>query len=393
MRARLSSVWCGVQYTVGALCGKLLLVGLAGALSGCTTIGYYGQAVQGQWQVMSARRPVSRLIAAEETDPALRERLGVARDILSFAESDLALPVGRRYSRYADIGREDVVYNVVAAPELSLEARRWCYPIVGCAPYRGFFKRRKAEKLAAELREIGLEVSVTGAAAYSTLGWFNDPLLNTFIGWHDGALASLLIHELAHSRVWIRGDVRLNESFAGFVGRRGAEAWLVDRPQALARFRRDALDHLAFRRWSQALRQALAGVYGSEDTDSVKRQRKAEVMARYRSCYEANRAHFGRGRYDRSVASINNAWLALMTTYGSYDVAFDRLFDDADGSWPLFYDAVGELADLQRPERRRRLAELASGDEGVAAERDDHGAGEVQCETFSRHPVGGEASG
>ena len=393
MRARLSSVWCGVQYTVGALCGKLLLVGAAGVLSGCTTIGYYGQAAQGQWQVMSARQPVSRLIASEETDPALRERLGVAREILSYAESDLALPVGRRYSRYADIGREDVVYNVVAAPELSLEARRWCYPIVGCAPYRGFFKRRKAEKLAAGLRDMGLEVSVTGAAAYSTLGWFNDPLLNTFIGWHDGALASLLIHELAHSRVWIRGDVRLNESFASFVGRRGAEAWLADQPQALARFRRDAVDRAAFRRWSQALRRALVRVYESDDADSVKRQQKSEVMARYRACYQANRARFGRGRYDRSVATINNARLALMTTYGSFDSAFARLFEDAGGGWPEFYDAVEELATLERSERRRYLATLASGDEGIAAEGDDHGAGEVQCETFSRHPVGGETAG
>lgn len=388
-----------MQYTVGNRHGNLrrpalpLLGMLLVALSGCSTIGYYGQAVRGQMEVMSARVPVQRLIEAEDTDAALRERLERTAEILSFAQAHLALPVERRYARYADVGREDVVYNVVAAPELSLAPRTWCYPVVGCVPYRGYFREEAAERLAAELAAEGFEVSVTGAAAYSTLGWFSDPLLNTFIHYPDGHLANLLIHELAHARLWIPGNARLNESFASFVGKRGADAWLEGRDsEARRRFHDDLAARAGFERWARALRAALRAVYAGKMPAAEKRLRKADVLDAYRRCYQADPEAFGGRRYARAVAEINNARLALISTYSSHEAAFAAMFDEAQG-WPQFYEAVRTLGKLPSKDRRAKLAALASGDDEVAAEGDDHGAGEVQCEALASHAGGGESPG
>ena len=174
-------------------------------LSGCAELDYYRQAVVGQWELLDARRPVVDVLADPATAPALRRRLATARALRMFASVELALPSNGSYHDYADLGRPYAVKNVFAAPELSLEPRRWCYLAVGCLSYRGYFDDEAARRLADQLRTAGDDVFVADIPAYSTLGWFDDPLLNTFIDWPTARLAELMFHELAHQRLYIEG--------------------------------------------------------------------------------------------------------------------------------------------------------------------------------------------
>ena len=218
------------------LLAGLLLLPVAG---GCQTVAYYAHTALGQWRVLQAREPVDQVLADLEPrrdgDPAaaqLYRRLSYSQAVLDFAARRLALDADGRYRTYVALERPAVVWNVFAAPPLSLEPHRWCYPIVGCAPYRGFFDEAYARRRAEALARRGLETYVGPVAAYSTLGWFEDPLLSTFVAWTEPDLAALLFHELAHGEVWAAGDVAFNESFATFVGRQGLTAWLESRGES-----------------------------------------------------------------------------------------------------------------------------------------------------------------
>ena len=213
----------------------LVAVGAVALLqAGCETVGYYGQAIRGQTGLLLAREPVDDLLADPATDAALRQRLGVARDLLDFADGELGLEVGGRYGSYVALDRDAVVYNVFASPPFALTPVRWCFPIAGCVSYRGYFSEAAAQAKADELAEAGLDVHVGGASAYSTLGWFDDPLLSTFIERDDAALADLLFHELAHGVLYVPGETAFNESFATFVGREGTRRWLSARGEDAA---------------------------------------------------------------------------------------------------------------------------------------------------------------
>ncbi len=202
----------------------VLALALFGA--GCSTVDYYAQSIQGHLAVMEAARPIPEVIADPQAPPPLKQRLERAQQIRRYASAELALPDNRSYTQYADLKRPYVVWNVFATPELSMTLKQWCYPIVGCAGYRGYFERDAAEQAAGELRAGGYEVHVSGVPAYSTLGWLPDPLLNTFIGGTEGQLAGLVFHELAHQVVFVGGDTTFNESFATAVEREGVRRWL-----------------------------------------------------------------------------------------------------------------------------------------------------------------------
>ena len=206
---------------------------LAGAMAvatfaaGCSALDYYAQSIEGHFAMLRAARPIPEIVSDPSTAESLKQRLQRAERIRAFASSELALPENQSYRSYADLQRPFVVWNVFATPELSLELKQWCYPVVGCAGYRGYFERTMAEEAAEQLRAEGYEVNVTGVPAYSTLGWFADPLLNTFIGGTEGQLAGLIFHELAHQVVFVGGDTTFNESFATAVEREGVRRWLA----------------------------------------------------------------------------------------------------------------------------------------------------------------------
>src|ERR1700691_87941 len=216
-----------------ALRSRLLAVALIGAtLPGCA-LGYLTQAAQGQWRLVRARRPIEQVIADPAASPDLKARLRVVQDARDFAVSDLGLPDNRSYRSYSDLKRPYVVWNVVAAPEFSVEPQRWCFPFTGCLSYRGYFRERDARNMAAKLAARGNDVMVGGVTAYSTLGHFADPVLNTMLRYGDLGLASTIFHELAHQLIYVRGDSEFNESFAVSVEQEGLRRWLAARGRSV----------------------------------------------------------------------------------------------------------------------------------------------------------------
>lgn len=369
------------------------------ALAGCQTLGYYGQAVTGQWQLLRARQPVDalleRLDGADPAEASLRQRLSESQALLAYAEASLGLEVGGRYRSYVALPEDYVVYNLFAAPPLSLSPEHWCYPFVGCVPYRGYFRRELAERAAARQSLSGSEVYLGDVPAYSTLGWFDDPLLSSFIDWPLADFAVLLLHELAHGRVWVSGDAAFNEAYATFVGRRGMRDWLASRDERGLLEDYDARRHA--RRALFALladtRAALDAVYRSAAPADAKSRAKARLLEATRRCYRSRREAFGGGRYDGLMEQLNNALLASIATYEDKVPAFAALWQQAAGDWPAFHGAVERLAALDADAREARLSALAaSADEEVAAAGDDDGTDEVQCQSLARHGLDAEAA-
>jgi len=329
------------------------------AVAGCSTIDYYTQSIHGHFAMLRAARPIADVVADPAVAEALKRRLQRAQRIRAFASEQLALPDNGSYRSYADLQRPFVVWNVFAAPELSLDLRQWCYPVVGCAVYRGYFDRAAAERTAQQLRAEGFEVNVAGVPAYSTLGWFADPLLNTFIGGSEGQLAALIFHELAHQVVFVSGDTTFNESFATAVEREGVRRWLAEQGDNAARSayadfaqrRREFLDLLL------RYRGSLAENYRSQQPDDAKRQRKQRLFASLKDDYARLRETWGGfAGYDRFFAQdLNNAHLGSIAAYNDLVPAFDALLAHAGGDFTRFYDEVRQLAAMSKERREAAL--------------------------------------
>lgn len=339
--------------------GAVLALGVFAALAGgCGQLGYYAQAAHGQWAVLADARPLDAWLGDPAVDPKLKARLAVARELRRFAVRELALPDNGSYTHYADIQRPYVLWNVVAAPELSLKPRQWCFPVAGCVSYRGYYSQAAAEEMAAGLRAQGEDVQVSGVPAYSTLGWFDDPFLSTFIHLSDAELARLLFHELAHQVVYVAGDTQFNESFSTAVEEAGVERWLAARGDAQARERHAQATHrrAGFLALLQKHRAALDGNYKGAGDDAAKRARKAAIFAALREEYQTLKASWGGyAGYDRWFdARLGNAHLAAVAAYHDLVPGFKALLEQEKGFAP-FFAAVRCLAQLERGERRRRL--------------------------------------
>jgi len=369
-------------------------------LSGCSTLGYYSQAAQGQASLLLKRQSVPALLKSSKTSPALRARLETSQTVLRYALEHLHLPDHGRYRSLVMTRRRAVVWNVVATPALSLAPLTWCYPIAGCLPYRGYFREADALRLAAQLRNTGSVVSIGAVPAYSTLGWFKDPLLDTFIHWPDGDFANLLFHELTHGRVWVKGDAAFNESLASFVGDAGVLQWLSERPADRDRYVSDQAAEARFARLLDGLRMKLESIYTSLAEDSVKQRQSDAAFADFRLCQAARRDHSGNDRYDSLVANrLNNAYLAAGQTYAEFEPAFDTLFQQVGARWPEFWSAVDQLAALPPTDRRERLRKLASEinqksrQHQITNQTDDRDADEVECQPFLSHATRGKGTG
>ncbi len=304
---------------------------------------------------MSKRVPISRVIANPSTPPAVRSQLEAVASIREFAVRQLGLPDNGSYRSYADIGRPYVVWNVVAAPEFSIDAKEWCYPIVGCVAYRGYFVERRADSFAGKLRRRGLDVSVGGVAAYSTLGHFNDPILNTMLGWNDVELASIIFHELTHQMLYVPNDADFNEAFATTVEEAGVRRWL----RAQGRDK-DLVDYaLQQERYLQVIglltrtRTELRALYGSDIGPKLMQERKAAAYAQLHASYARLKAGWGgHGPFEVSFeGDINNAFLASVATYFVCVPGFERELAAVGGDLQAFYARVRTLARLDQARR------------------------------------------
>jgi len=341
---------------------RIIVVTMLLALAGCADIGYYMQSMGGQFDVWNRERPIGDVIADPATPAALREKLEGVQRIREFASRDLGLPDNASFRRYADLGRPFVVWNVFAAPEFSTKPLQWCFPVAGCVGYRGYFDKAEAERFAADLAAGGGDVYVGGVPAYSTLGWFADPVLNTFAHYPDPGIARLIFHELAHQVVYVRNDSVFNESFAVTVAREGIRRWLERHGSAHDKATYERMRHYreGFIRLVQDYRERLDALYASGLAPQEMRERKRELLEAMTRDYGKLKAGWnGFGGYDRWFAQRpNNALIASVTIYTQMVPAFQALLEREGRDLPRFYLAVRELAGLDKQERTRRLDSL-----------------------------------
>jgi len=345
----------------------LLALAFALFLTGCQTASYYTQAIRGQSQIWSRQRSIDSLLKDGQTPEPLKERLRFVLELRAFAEKELKLPANGHYLRYADLGRRFAVWNVYAAPEFSLTPKSWWYPVVGRLEYRGYFSERRARNYAAKLQERGFDVYVGGVAAYSTLGWFRDPVLNTFIHDDDADLAELLFHELAHQRLFVAGDTDFNEAFATAVAEEGLRRWMESRrdPEAAARHRAEIHRTAQFVKLVNEARVKLEAIYTPELSPGAppeqrslieihKRREKQRIVDELRQGYAQLKAEWGgRKDYDAWFAqSLNNAQLNTVDTYYNLVPAFRDLLREHAGNLEAFYEAAAALGRLKPEERQ-----------------------------------------
>ena len=332
---------------------------VCGLLAGCGTT-YVMQAAGGELHVLHAREPIDQVIADPHTPPELRQRLEQVRAARDFASSELGLPDNKSFRTYADIGRPYVVWNVVAAPEFSLEPRRWCFPVAGCVDYRGYFSERKARDFALELEAQGFDVALGGVPAYSTLGAFADPVLSSMLRYDDTELAAIMFHELAHQLLYVRDDSEFNEAFATTVEDAGLERWLTAQGEAarIEAYRRDQAHEQAFVDLLARTRARLVTLYASGAPRAQMRTEKTAVFTSLAANMRALEHLQGENYplYDEWIAAgLNNADLVSVATYYDCVPGFTRLLQEEDNDLGRFYSAARALAKLPRAERHARL--------------------------------------
>jgi predicted aminopeptidase len=341
---------------------RLFTISLVLTSTGCAQLSYYAQATQGQLGLVASAKPIDQWLADPNVSDQLKQRLTRAKQIRKFAVQELELPDNGSYTKYAELNRPYVVWNVIATPELSMKPVQWCFPVAGCVDYRGYYRKEDAQRFAHDLRSQGYEVRVSGVPAYSTLGWFNDPVLSTFIAHPEAEVARMLFHELAHQVAYAPGDTPFNESFATTVESIGVEQWLDKHgnPDSRERYRqfrqrkRDFIDLLTQHR------QRLEEVFATDISDDEKRNQKALVITSLKQAYHQikDEKWGGYSGYDQWFNEpITNAHFVLVATYEELVPAFQALHAKS-GSMKKFYANVQAMAKQDKARRRERLALL-----------------------------------
>lgn len=336
-------------------------------LPGCSTIEYYAQAIGGQLEMLRVARSVDTVMDDAESPTALRARLKLAGEIRNFASRELGLPDNASYRRYADLRRPFVVWNLVSAPELSVKPIEHCFPIAGCVSYRGYYAEADARRQAEAEKALGRDAYVGGVPAYSTLGWFDDPLLNTFVGYPEPELARLIFHELSHQVAYAGGDTVFNESFATVVEEEGVRRWLEHRGTAVSEAERNRYQTLRARRREfiglvMAYRDRFDAVYKNSADDAAKRAGKAVQVAAFEADYQKLKASWdGFAGYDRIVASgVNNALVAAIASYTELVPPLTALLRSKESDLAVFYREAKALARLSKAERQKKLSTLTA---------------------------------
>lgn len=319
-------------------------------LTACSSVSYYTQSIVGHSSIMLARKPVEKVLVSADED--LKQQLETAVEIRRFASEELALPNNKSYTSYVKLKNDTPIWNVIAAEEFSLKGKQWCYPIIGCASYRGYYHREDAEGHAKKLTEQGYEVHLSGATAYSTLGWFDDPLTSAMFKRGDASLAELIFHELAHQQLYVNGDSRFNEAFASAVGEQGAVRWLQmsNRDNLLSEYKQRLLVRNDFIELINNAKLELKSIYSSDKTAAEKRREKSKVFDNMKKQHRALIKDKWNGRtwYTRWFSQpINNARLVAISTYRDLVPDFVRLFEQCDKDFSRFYKRVEEVSKVE----------------------------------------------
>lgn len=323
-----------------------LLALIISLLSSCQTIGFYNQAVQGQLEILRKSRPTARVLKDPDTSTQVRRQLAAVERIRRFASDHLSLPGHSSYGKYADLGRDHVVWVLYAAPEFSLTPKSWHYPAVGEMDYRGYFHQQDTASLANDLRQEGYDVFVGGVDAYSTLGWFHDPVLNTFINYPDIDLAETIFHELTHRKIFRRGDTVFNESLANTVAEEGVKRWLrhEQRWQDLKKYQERLIRRREFYQEIERARHRLEKLYASELDPTSMRREKVATLAKLRDQFrELRRRWGGRGLESWLKEDLNNGHIVSLHLYADQMPVFEKLLASCQGDLDLFFKQAAHV--------------------------------------------------
>ncbi|MCL6414592.1 aminopeptidase [Aestuariirhabdus sp. Z084] len=345
--------------------GLSVVITLGFFLTGCESLSYYWQAGQGQWQIQRESQSVSELIASPDTPTQLRQRLSLSQEILKFAHKTLDLPDNGSYQHYADLERPFVVWNLFASEEFSTDLHRWCYPVAGCLHYRGYFDPEDAKQAAINYQQQGFDTWIGGVRAYSTLGWFKDPLLNTFVFDDELQLAELIFHELAHQKVFAKGDTAFNESLATVIAAEGTRRWaaqhqlIYDSSAVMA----DINARQNFSNLVQNTREQLSRLYQQALTTKEMRQTKQQLLDTLRHEYQQRRQGEWQSfdRFDQWMTGpLNNAKLGTIASYYQWVPLFEHRLKALGRDLPAFYDQLQTLAKLPEETRQQELHKMHS---------------------------------
>jgi len=348
--------WSSVSRFCSAVAlGRWLTLCMLAMLSACTPVSYYAQAVGGQVSLLIKRQPIDKVIVDSQSSPELVRQLRLVRDALAFAEQSLGLPAAGSYNSYVKLDRPHLVWNVFAAPEFSVQPLSWCFPVAGCVSYRGYFSESAARRFADQLQRQGYDVYVGGVDAYSTLGWFNDPIPSTILRRADHRIVGLIFHELAHQVIYVPGDTVFNESFATFVERQGLLQWLTQSNDMLSyqRYQEEQALQQQFIGFVAEYRDRFAALYNESEDVLLQKQALQESMRTdwmSRTGGQAYRAWF--------EGPLNNAQLATVAAYNDWVPAFEQLFEQSGHSLSRFFQLSAELAAHSAEKRHLQLTAL-----------------------------------
>ncbi|MEQ9364502.1 MAG: aminopeptidase [Leptospirales bacterium] len=314
----------------------------------------------GQLEILWNRRPIPEVIADTATPEEVRAKLEHMQRVRGFALERMGLSVADTFTSYSHLERDAVAWNVSASEELRLKPKTWWFPIVGEVPYLGFFSKTEARKLRAELEQDGWDAIVTPVAAYSTLGWFDDPLVSPQMRYSEWQLAELLIHESSHATLWFPGDVTFNESFASFVGRTGALQYYREEYGASSPAYRD---HLAYLAESNELSLMLRGyakmlndTYNQNKADDWKRERRYRLLKELKATLTRKESAFRFLNLKRlREREWNNAHFLSLLRYESGETYFATVFNGCNQRWDCFLEKMGSLKELGSEKRRELL--------------------------------------
>lgn len=350
---------------------RILAVGLILLLlTACAAPSYYSQAVKGHLDLMGQRIDIDEILVAGTADPHLTRQLALSVAIREFAVTQLQLPDNDSYTQFVQTGQDAVTWNVVAAPEFSLTPKQWCFPVSGCVPYRGYFKQDKAVEFAGKLARKGFDTSISPAIAYSTLGWFDDPLLDTMFQYSDAQLAAYIFHELAHQKLYVKGDTAFNESYASFIEETGVTLWLesTQHVNELAEWLDQKRAGFQYDELLRETQMKLERLYASTQAESTMREEKSAIFENLRNQYQHLVETEWDGRYYRGrmpPGEMNNARLALVNRYRGGICAFEKIYSAAGQDMTRFQQLATSRAGLDKIQRMKWLQQpcdnIASG--------------------------------
>lgn len=327
----------------------------------CSSISYYGHNIHGHFSMLSKRVPIDELLAEDSKSAhELKRKLRLALKIREFAAKELDLPNHGSYQHYVALKKPYIKWNVIAAPELSIKPKLWCFFVVGCVSYRGYYTEQAARTFAKKVQAQGYDTYISGAIAYSTLGWFDDPLLSTMMQWSDFRMAEFIIHELAHQKLYIKHGQDFNEAFATMVAQYGVEKWsrTQQKPEQWRKYLKGKQKEKEFIQLALSTRNELESLYQSDKSDADKRQHKKAIFGKMYERYQQQLKAGKVRKLEKWFKNLNNAKFTILASYQRYVPAFLALFSQHQGKLTAFYQAVKQLGKQSQETRRTKLEQL-----------------------------------